>query len=440
MSTTSADNTSPSTSPTSTSPNNKGLEQSFANVSTAHAGKLENPFPLYKEKRHNEPVMKGDILAELGVPSIAAKDASTPVFSVFKHQDVMEVLRDDATYTSGFILKGLGAFLDGLILTGLDGEEHRKMRTLLAPAFTPGAVNKWRGILDKIMREEFVGPLVPLKKADLGEMALMFPIRIIYAVIGFPNDDPAMIKQFAAWGLDILGGPQRDPEAAKAAGQRAMAASEALYQAMKPLVALRRANLKDTDNDLISLLIRAELDGRHLDDHEITTFIRSLLPAASETTTRTFGTALLLLLQRPALLDRVRADRKLISRVTDEAVRYDPTAAFKLRQTSKEVEIRGVQIPAGAMIECSVSSAGRDEEVFENSDEFDIDREKKPHFGFGYGPHMCVGIHVAKAEIESALNALFDLLPNLRLDPAQPMPVIAGANLRGPKTIPVVWD
>src|SRR5690606_26167840 len=129
-----------------------------------------------------------------------------------------------------------------------------------------------------------------------------------------------------------------------------------------------------------------------------------------------------------------------ISRVIDEAVRFDPTAAFKLRQTSKAVDIQGVQIPAGAMIECSVSSANRDEEVFANADEFDIDREKKPNFGFGYGPHMCVGIHIAKAEIEVALNALFDLLPNLRLDPSQPMPIVTGANLRGPKAIPVIWD
>ncbi|MCY1222305.1 Pulcherriminic acid synthase [compost metagenome] len=217
-----------------------------------------------------------------------------------------------------------------------------------------------------------------------------------------------------------------------------MEAAQALYDVVKVVVAQRRSE-GATGDDLISRLIRAEYEGRSLDDHEITTFVRSLLPAASETTTRTFGTLMTLLLERPELLARIREDRSLVPKAIDEAVRYEPVATFKVRQAAKDVEIRGVAIPQGAMVSCIVTSANRDEDAFENADTFDIDRRAKPSFGFGFGPHMCIGQFVAKTEINCALNAILDLMPNIRLDPDKPAPEIIGAQLRGPHHVHVIW-
>jgi cytochrome P450 len=120
-------------------------------------------------------------------------------------------------------------------------------------------------------------------------------------------------------------------------------------------------------------------------------------------------------------------------------MRYEPVATTKVRQAAKDLEIRGVQIPKGAMVQCCVSSANRDEDVFENPDEFDIDRKQKPSFGFGYGVHLCIGQFVAKAELTSALNGILDLMPNLQLDPDFPPPQISGAMLRGASEIHVKW-
>lgn len=100
----------------------------------------------------------------------------------------------------------------------------------------------------------------------------------------------------------------------------------------------------------------------------------------------------------------------------------------------------GFRIPKGAMVQCIVSSANRDEEVFENSESFDIDRKLKPSFGFGFGPHMCIGQFIAKVELAVAVNTILDLLPNLRLDPEMPRPRIVGAQLRGPHALHVIWD
>ncbi|MGU1826663.1 cytochrome P450 [Pseudomonas aeruginosa] len=421
-------------------PAQSNLEQVFADVASNYRGADIDLHAVYREMREKSPVLPENFMARLGVPSIAGLDPDRPVFTLFKYDDVMAVVRDASNYTSGFIAEGLGAFFDGLILTAMDGDAHKSMRTLLQPVFMPETVNRWKETkIDRVIREEYLQPMVASKKADIMEFALYFPIRVIYSLIGFPEDRPEEIEQYAAWALAILAGPQVDPEKAAAARGAAMEAAQALYDVVKVVVAQRRAE-GATGDDLISRLISAEYEGRSLDDHEIATFVRSLLPAASETTTRTFGTLLTLLLERPELLARIRADRSLVNKAIDEAVRYEPVATFKVRQTAKDVVIRGVSIPKGAMVSCIVSSANRDEDAFENADTFDIDRRAKPSFGFGFGPHMCIGQFVAKTEINCALNAVLDLMPNIRLDPDKPAPEIIGAQLRGPHQVHVIWD
>lgn len=419
---------------------NMSLENAYAGVAENYHGEDVDLHAIYREMRKNSPIIAENFMGKLGVPNIAGLDPNRPTFTVFKHKESMAVLRDAANFTSGFIAEGLGSFFDGLILTGMDGDVHKKARALLQPIFMPDVVNTWRDAkMDPIIRNEYLLPMAPKKKADLMDFGLHFPIRLIYALIGFPDDDPKKIEQYAAWALAILAGPQLDAEKAAIARKAAMAAAAALYDAVKEAVVEVRKNGAG-GNHLIGRLIRAEYEGRKLDDHEITTFVRSLLPAAGETTTRTFGSLMVLLLERPELLDRIRRDRSLVGKAIDEAIRYEPVATFKVRQAAQDLELAGMKIPKGAMVQCIVSSANRDEEVFENGEEFDIDRKVKPSFGFGFGPHMCIGQFIAKTELQVALNAILDLLPNIRLDPSQPKPRITGAQLRGPVSVPVIWD
>jgi len=416
------------------------LENVFEDVASNYRGADIDLHAAYAQMRKESPVFPENFMEKLGVPSIAGVDPDRPCYTLFKYDDVMRVMRDSTLFTSGFIAEGLGAFFDGLILTAMDGEEHKKMRNLLQPVFMPDTVNRWKADrIDRVIREEFLEPMVADKQADLMDFALYFPIRVIYSLIGFPEDRPEEIKQYAAWALAILKGPQVDPAKAEAAKKEAMEAVQALYGAIREVVEQRRAEGGEGD-DLISRLIVAEYEGESLDDHQITTFVRSLLPAAGETTTRTFGTLMTLLLERPDLLARIREDRSLVNKAIDEAVRFEPVATFKVRQAAQDTEIRGVQVPKGAMVSCIVSSANRDEDAFEDADTFNIDRRQKPSFGFGFGPHMCIGQFVAKTEINCAVNAILDLMPNIRLDPSKPAPEITGAQLRGPHSLPVVWD
>ena len=420
--------------------NELDIEQAYHAVSDTYLGSAVDIHGLCKEKRLNDPVMRGDFVdSYLGVPTNAGAKAAKCVVTLFKHKDVMAVLRDAETFTSGFIAEGLGAFFDGLIILAMDGEQHRRTRALLQPVFMPETVNKWRPEIDRVIREEFLLPIQADKKANLMDFGLYFPIREMYALMGFPSDDPEKFKKYATWALALVAANQIDPDKAKLYGAFAGKAVKNLYDAIKEIVVQKRAAGAHGD-DLISRMINAEYEGRALDDHEVTTFVRSLLPAAGETTTRTFSSIMTLLLERPELLERVRTDRGLIGKLIDETVRYEPVATFKVRQAARDVEVAGVPVLKGSLVQCMVISANRDEDVFDNADQFDIDRKVKPSFGFGWGPHMCIGQFVAKVEINCAINGILDLFPNIRLDPDMPAPVIAGAQLRGAKSIHVIWD
>ncbi|HEC49028.1 MAG TPA: cytochrome P450, partial [Pseudomonas xinjiangensis] len=171
--------------------NKSNLEQVFADVASNYQGTDIDLHAAYAEMRKSSPVLEGNFMERLGVPSIAGVDPDRPCFTLFKYDDVMRVMRDATQFTSGFIAEGLGAFFDGLILTAMDGDQHKNMRNLLQPVFMPDTVNRWKEErIDKVIREEFLAPMAPQKGADLMDFALYFPIRVIYSLIGFPNDQP----------------------------------------------------------------------------------------------------------------------------------------------------------------------------------------------------------------------------------------------------------
>ena len=419
------------------------MASDFAAVSDVFSGAQgDDPYPLFRELRETTPVMAGDILAHFGVPSQADyANKGRQVFTTFRYEDNMRILKDPETFTSGLLMDGLGAFLEDAMLTALDGEAHRSLRGTLQGAFTPGNVKHWHDtMIGPVIVDEFVKPLACRKGCDLvNDFALHFPVRVIYALMGFPND-PAAIEQFAGWALRILAGPQPDPEKAKASMAAAFQAAQDLYDHVRPIVAARRASGNFAGGDLMGHLLQADANGANLDDHKITNIIRMLLPAAAETTTRSFANMMVLLLDRPELLARIRADRKLVGKAINESLRYEPVSAFLAREASRDVEIGGVTIPKGAAISLANGAANRDEAAFANGETFDIDRPLKPILSFGFGAHTCLGLTIAKLEMESALNAVLDHMPNLRYDPSQPPARIVGITLRGPRAIHVVHD
>ncbi|MDT0576359.1 cytochrome P450 [Croceicoccus sp. F390] len=145
------------------------------------------------------------------------------------------------------------------------------------------------------------------------------------------------------------------------------------------------------------------------------------------------------MLEQPDVLEELRQDRSLVSKAVMETMRRDPTAGAVARIAACNMEIGGMTIPKGTAVLCSIASANRDREVYEDPDRLWLKRPMGPLLSFGFGPHMCLGMHMALTEMEVALEEILDL-PSLRFDPNYPAPEIRGLNMRRPDALHVLWD
>lgn len=421
--------------------NEKTIQSEFAELSSLFSSSIdEDPYPYYKSLRLNHPVRKGDFLAEMGVPSMASfTPGREHHFTLTRYDDCLAIFRDPATYTNRLVGDGLGRFLGGYMLTGMDGAEHDAARALLQPCFAPRYLSAWRDRLIIPLAQDYSSRLASRGRCELvNDYALPYPVHVIYRIIGFP-DEQSELEQFAAWGLKMIAGSTPNQETAETAFSAAMDASQKIYTHTLAMVQRRRAEGSEGD-DLIGNLLRASYQGDALNDEQIASFIRMLLPAAAETTTRSISNLMFLLLQNPSVMEEIRADRSLVGKAITESMRLEPVAAWAARETSRDVEIRGVMIPKGSALSLCKAAAHRDEEVFDRPDAFDIHRPLRPSFGFGFGVHMCIGMHIAKMEIEACINSILDQMPQIRLDPDFPPPKLRGLQLRGPSALRLRWD
>jgi cytochrome P450 len=192
-------------------------------------------------------------------------------------------------------------------------------------------------------------------------------------------------------------------------------------------------------DDLMSELVMAEVDGQRLADDEIYPFLLLLLPAGVETTYRSSSSLLFGLLSQPDRLAALRADHDLLPAAIEEGLRWEPPVVSVLRVAVEDVELGGVRIPKGGMVALSLGAANRDPASFEDPDTFDIFRDARQHVAFGDGPHMCLGMHLARMETRVLLTAVLDRLPNLRLDPEADDPHVHGLVFRSPPSLPVLF-
>jgi len=428
-------------------PANK-MNEAFVALSKAYAGKLNDPYPLYAEKRAQGGVYDGDLVAELGVPSmVAGRNGERRVFCFMSHEVISKALLDTETFSSDIYEEAFGGVMGEKVVLFLKGEEHRKFRNRLLQVMSPAALNKLTENQFKPIIRDYVKGLKEngRNKAELmADLILDFPLRVVYELFGLPSDDKEAMDAFNTNALVMVLGGMIDlskPEEAMERVQNAAKAGEALYQQLVDAVEKRIANGNTDGDDLIAILLRIEEDGKRLTPHEIASFLRPTMAAAGETTSRALGNFVALLLENPAMLEEVRNDRSLITAAMNEAMRYEGSVSVIPRVTTKDVEIEGVKIPAGSGINMLVGSANRDPAAHDEPEALDMHRKRtKQNMTFGFGPHICQGMPLAKIEMECAVNALLDYLPNLRLDPDAGYEGIRGVQFRSPTFLPVIWD
>jgi cholest-4-en-3-one 26-monooxygenase len=354
-----------------------------------------------------------------GVPHafFAAKRASEPVFrhegrhvpgafwGITKYDDVVNVSRDAATFSSARDGVFYGAMPPGteLLMINQDPPRHTRTRNLVARLFTPKNIREmtpWiresaRSIVDRALE---VGELdfVPVVSAEL-------PLVVIADLIGIPQDDRHKVFE---WSNRMIG--REDPEYGITESEAEAAAMEASVEMFGYAWALAEERLRDPQDDIITRLLEAELEGEKLTHDEFVYFFMLLAVAGNETTRNLISGGMLTLSQYPDEYRKLVADRRThLHTAVEEMLRFVSPVIYFKRTAQRDTVLRGVEIHEGDDVCVYYGAANRDEDVFASSMEFDITRTPNDHLAFGgRGPHHCLGANLAREEIRIIYDEL----------------------------------
>ena len=317
--------------------------------------------------------------------------------------------------------------IDANILN-LTGDRHRRLRSLVAPAFTPRSAARWRPVM-----REIAGALWR-DLADQSECEFVswfagpFPARTIAAVIGAPQQDAAALHEWSS-----LVQRQFDIRALAAEPERIERAVGELYDYVAGLLDRRRSEPAD---DLISVLLRAEAEGERLSGPECVNLVLNVLAGGVDTTSAQLAHALRLFAAHPDQWEALRQQPGLVTRAVDEVLRFEPITPFTARLCTEQIEHRGVIFPAGTIVAICAERANRESaagEVFDITAEPAGDRV----LTFGAGSHFCLGQNLARAELEEALGFLAPRLPGLRAAGPERLGGVEG--IYGIESLPLAW-
>jgi len=382
-----------------------------------------SPYPFFEYKRHTEPVHHGSLMDTDLLPSELKPDDE---WVLFGHDGVFQAFRDDRIFTSAAYDKTIGLVMGHTILA-MGGKEHHDHRSLVAKAFRASALEHWEPSVIGPVCDQLVDEIKNDEQADLVKsLTFEFPTRIISTLLGLPREDLDLFRRLS---LDLISIPTDIMAGLNAATE--------LHGYFLDQVEQRR---RKPTNDIIGDLVAAEIDGEKLTDEAIIAFLRLLLPAGLETTYRSSGNLLYLLLTHPEQLAMVYQDRSLIAGAIEEGLRYETPLTMVMRTTTEEVEVSGHTIPANAQVDLCMGSANRDESRWTDSNTFDIRRPRQAHIAFAGGIHMCLGMHLARLETRVMLNSLLDRVANLALvadDGTGEDSRIVGLTFRSPNKLPV---
>ncbi len=386
-------------------------------------GDIRDPWGPLAELRRKVGVLRGTATGG-GMPG--RQDAEQ--FTILRYDDCARVLRDTATFSSTVYVGLMGPVMGRTILE-MDEPEHRLHRNLAGKAFRQKTLERWEEELIGPLADEIIDGFAGRGEAELvGELSFPFPVQVIARILGLPRADYPEFQRLA-FALTSVG----------TGYDKAIVASKQLADYLLPFVQERRERPGD---DLISEIATGEVDGQQLSDEEIVSYLRLLLPAGSETTYCSIGSLLLALLQSPDQLAEVRDDRSLVGPAIEELLRWEPAVPVIPRLAVKDAVVADMAIPAGSVVTVCLGSANRDETHFPDPDRYDLHRQGQPHLAFSSGPHMCLGMHLARTEMRIVLNALLDRLPDMELNPGPPGsatadPHIHGIGFRSANCVPV---
>jgi cytochrome P450 len=377
-----------------------------------------NPYSMYERLRSASPV--------LHVPRFG-------VWMIFNYEGVKRAIKDLETFSSA-AAPGGGKPFDWLIFS--DPPRHTKLRAIVMRAFTPGMVANLEPRIRQLSRD-LLDPLVERGEFDLAaDYAVPLPIMVIAEMLGIPLSDREKFKRWSDAILRLANTITGGEEAARAANDFGIVTTDmSLY--LDSLLDERR---KTPQDDLLTRLVQAEVDGQRLTRQEILGFFQLLLLAGSETTTNLISNAILCFIEHPEQLRRLQAAPELLPSAIEEVLRFRSPVQAIFRQTTRDVAIDGQTIPRGQLVLVMIGSANRDPGQFKDADRFDITRDPNPHLAFGHGRHFCIGAPLARLESRIALTDVLGRTNNITLASDAPWPPRNALHVHGPTSLPIRFE
>ncbi|MDT5015924.1 MAG: hypothetical protein QOD39_2084 [Mycobacterium sp.] len=398
------------------------MESRVHDVTANEAADLfRDPYPLFAQRRREFGVFRGSVMDWSKTPESMRPEHQ---FAAVSFDAVNRVFRDGKVFNSHIYDSTIGLFIGPSILA-MEGKKHWEHRNLVSAAFKSKSLSRWEPEIVRPVVNALIDEFIDARQADLvRDFTLEFPTRVISKLLGLPEEDLPWFRKRA---VELISYHVKY--------KRAFEASAALKDYFLQQIETRRS---EPTADVIGDLVTAEIDGEKLTDEAIYSFLRLLLPAGLETTYRSSGNLLFLLLTHPEQFRAMAEDRELISPAIEEGLRFETPLTTVQRYATEESDLDGVTVPEGAVIDVCIGSANRDERRWERSAEFDIHRKRVPHISFAAGEHTCLGLHLARMETRVAVECLLDRLNDISLV-TDDNPHIHGQPFRSPTAIPVTF-
>ncbi|MEJ9314899.1 cytochrome P450 [Priestia megaterium] len=355
----------------------------------------QNPYDYYKKIRPHQPFAKVKMLNE-----------GHTTWMAFTYKAAEAVLKDNrfikdmrTVFPDEMTDENLPPIAQSMLF--VDPPDHHRLRSLVQSGFTPKRIEKLRGRIEEIAREQ--AKLMSNKETVdfINAYAFPIPIRVICELLGVPSEDQLDFQRWSTALVDINDDSEYD---------------KVNMEFMAYLGKLTEQKRVSPGEDLMSYLIQTEEEGERLTVSELYGVVMLLIVAGHETTVNLIANGLLALLTHPEQLALLKADPSLVAQAIEELLRFNGPVEFSTDRWAKEsFMFMGQQVAKGDHVIVSLASANHDPAAFENPNTLDITKEKSPHLAFGKGIHYCLGAPLARIEGEIAIQVLLEEYPSLTL-------------------------
>lgn len=356
--------------------------------------------------------------------------AGTGFWAITRHADILRLSRDPASSSSR------GVFIEDLppedlrsspdVMINMDPPKHSRFRALVTKGFTPRVIQRLEGHVRELMIR-LIDAVALRGECDFAsDIAGNLPLQVILEMIGVPREDQA---QMLDWTTRFFGVKDSGETSTT---EEMNALMQDMYAYAFKLAEERRRAPKD---DMLSLLMAAEVDGEKLSYTEFGGFFNLLLTAGHDTTKNLITNGMFALIEHPEQRRRLLEDPSLVPTAVEEMLRFAPPVFYMRRTILSDIEVRGQKIAAGDKVILWYVSANRDEAVFKDPNAFDVGRTPNEHLAFGFGTHFCLGPSLARLEARIAFEELLRRLPGMEL--TAPIVRLRSNWVNGIKSMPV---